>query len=71
MPNRLIVNPLMGHPVRGWLLLSQNIVGFGTHKSYCICSLYDHQPRTNSYGLPHVLVFGYIHSEGNGNPGAQ
>lgn len=44
--SRLIVNPLMGHPIKGWTLLLQNIQGYGDTKSYCIISLQDHQPST-------------------------
>lgn len=40
---RLVVNPLFKHPSKGWLVVRQQ----DETKSYCICSLYDHQPRTD------------------------
>lgn len=44
--SRLIVNPLMGHPLKGWTLLLQNIQGYGDSKSYCIISAQSMYPST-------------------------
>lgn len=53
---RLVVNPLFKHPSKGWLVVRQQ----DETKSYCICSLYDHQPRTDikTYILDYVAIEG-------------
>lgn len=50
------MNPLFKHPSKGWLVVRQQ----DETKSYCICSLYDHQPRTDikTYILDYVAIEG-------------
>lgn len=56
LPAEFAVNPLFKHPSKGWLVVRQQ----DETKSYCICSLYDHQPRTDikTYILDYVEIEG-------------